>query len=854
MKNSCKFRGPIRDQPMRYSKTLLLLLIIFAVSTSALAQHELSITRPARPWEFLPAVGEKAAILGHESGEVEAWVYPMKLFRDFSLVFYSGGKKLPADSLVRTINVHPESVTLTYAEDTFSVRETFFVPRGEMGAVIALEISTYQPIKIEARFRRDFQLMWPAAVGATYENWNEQLKAFTFGEETKKWFGIVGSPEAHDQRGEHETNYDINTVSSFRLGPFQKGTHRQLIAIAGSVTTQADAESTYKKLLAQYDSLLKSSAQQYAEYLLRTTSLSLPDRDLQDAYDWSRVSEWQGLVTNPFMGTGLVAGYRTSGTSARPGFAWFFGRDSEWTSFALNSSGDFETTKTALEFIRKFQRQDGKIPHEISQAAKQVPWFTDYPYPWAAADATPLYIIAVRDYYLHSGDAEFVNTHWDNVWRAYEFLRSTWDERGLPKNNGVGHGWVEGGPLLPVKTEFYQSGLGAEALNSLAILARAAGKNDVAAEAAKLYDERRELLNGAFWSPQGKFFAFALNQQDQRVDTPTVLTTAPMWFGTPDAQKSDATLTVLANGDHMADWGMRIISDRDKLFDPAGYHFGSVWPLFTGWASVGAYRYHRGYLGYESLKANAMLASTGSAGHPTEVLSGAVFQSLSTSSPHQIWSAAMVVSPMLRGLLGLDADAANKTLTVAPHTPADWTWWKARNVRFGSGAADVSYRNEGGTMSLEVASKATGTILVFSPALSPRARVNSVSVNGRAAKFDIQQNRTDQHVVVRVPLSSATTAITIRTQGDFGLALSPKVPELGAMSSNLRVVDETWTSDSVTYVFAGPAGKTYDVGFRGGPVAKVEGAELLKERTFRVQFPSGANGYVHARVTVHFGR
>jgi len=81
------------------------------------------------------------------------------------------------------------------------------------------------------------------------------------------------------------------------------------------------------------------------------------------------------MVNNPYLGTGLVAGYRTSGESQRPGFAWFFGRDSFWTSFALNSAGDFANARTALEFIGKYQREDGKIPHEISQGANFVQWF-----------------------------------------------------------------------------------------------------------------------------------------------------------------------------------------------------------------------------------------------------------------------------------------------------------------------------------------------------------------------------------------------------------------------------------------------------------------------------------------------
>jgi len=83
---------------------------------------------------------------------------------------------------------------------------------------------------------------------------------------------------------------------------------------------------------------------------------------------------------------GLVAGYGPSKGAYRPGFAWFFGRDSFWTSFALTAAGDFDSARAAIDFIAKYQREDGKIPHEISQAASLVPWFKDFPYAYASAD------------------------------------------------------------------------------------------------------------------------------------------------------------------------------------------------------------------------------------------------------------------------------------------------------------------------------------------------------------------------------------------------------------------------------------------------------------------------------------
>src|SRR5262245_18713843 len=116
---------------------------------------------------------------------MEARVYPLKIFREFHLNFLTEGRVLPAETLARTLTVRPESATILYAGDTFKVRETLFVPVDVQGAVILLNGETEQPLEIEAVFHCDYQLMWPAALGATYLDWSAQERAFYFGEEQR---------------------------------------------------------------------------------------------------------------------------------------------------------------------------------------------------------------------------------------------------------------------------------------------------------------------------------------------------------------------------------------------------------------------------------------------------------------------------------------------------------------------------------------------------------------------------------------------------------------------------------------------------------------------------------------------
>ena len=167
----------------------------------------------------------------------------------------------------------------------------------------------------------------------------------------------------------------------------------------------------------------------------------------------------------PRLGTALVAGFSTINrgwdgghkVSGRPGYAWYFGRDAEWSGFAIDDYGDFATVRRQLEFLERYQDMSGKIFHELS---------TSGVVHYDASDATPLYILLAAHYVRASGDVAYLRKSWPHLQKAMEFLYST-DPDGdqLIEDTNVGHGWLEpGGKLFPVHTEFYLAGIWGEAL------------------------------------------------------------------------------------------------------------------------------------------------------------------------------------------------------------------------------------------------------------------------------------------------------------------------------------------------------------------------------------------------------
>jgi hypothetical protein len=347
---------------------------------------------------------------------------------------------------------------------------------------------------------------------------------------------------------------------------------------------------------------------------------------------------------------------------------------------------------------------------------------------------------------------------------------------------------------------------------------------------------------------------FALNRQNQQVRVPTVLSTAPMWFDVFDPQKANSTIDRLANWDEAADWGMRIISDQHPLYGPTGYHFGSVWPLFTGWAAVAEYRNHRPLEAYANLRANSLLALDGSLGRVTEVLSGSYYEGLGTASPHQIWSSAMVLSPVVRGMLGISVDEARKTVRLAPHVPADWNSFSIHNLSACGGHYDIAFHRDARAVTFNVSGGGPGCTLALSPAFSKHARILGATLNGKKLAYKAEAGEQDQHVSVEV---NSPGEVAIQVADDFGIVEDADLPPLGSESVNLKIFHEQWSADNreLTIRLAGVSGRTYELQAYGAKIAAVSGAELKQRdgtQAIQIAFPAGQARYVEREITIRF--
>uniref|UniRef100_Q02CJ9 Glycogen debranching enzyme-like protein n=1 Tax=Solibacter usitatus (strain Ellin6076) TaxID=234267 RepID=Q02CJ9_SOLUE len=794
----------------------------------ALHPDPLTIAAAVQPSHPFTVAGPYGAIFGEQSGTLEAWLYPVKILSRLNIIAEIADYPVPIHlgEHATAIEVSPSMTTITYSHAAFTVKQRMFAARtaDPAGMAILFEIAAVRPMVLTFQLQPDMLRMWPAPnFGPPDPEWVKQ---------NESGYYIL-----------HTTDPAVSAAVAMprarpgTLPPYQERPKTYPVELKLSFDPKTDSDLFFPLLIVgghpnvdpAHDLAAFNAAipRQYAEtesywshFFDTRLTVETPDPQFDRALRWAEIAIDQGRVHFQDE-TGLIAGYYESGDSARPGFDWFFGRDALWTSFALNSYGDFDLTRQALDFLIRRQRSDGKIMHEYSQAADLVDW-KSLPYFYAAADATPLFVMAMEDYVNTSGRVDYLQNHWDAVRSAWRFTRSHDSDGDGIYDNSEGTGWVESWPPGMPHQEIYLAALDQQAADSMSRLAVLMQDSALADAARRKAAEIRAQLESIYYQPSTHFYAFSRNAGGSLDPTATIFPSVAWWSGRLALARADDMLDRWASSEFSTDWGIRDVSEQTPFFDPISYHQGSVWPLFTGWVSLAEYRAGRSLAGYRHLMQNADLTWTQDPGAVTELLSGEFFQPLGRSSSHQIWSSAMVVIPALRGMFGLDWDALHHTLRVAPRLPAAWDRALLRNVPFGGARVDLQFTREGGRL-IARAQSSVPVVLCLTDEAAPHDR--------------------DCHSPAAVERTLELPLPPVEVGIPHGL------PAAGSRTGQLHVVSQRSSANRLDLRLAAPAGGSYDLPVRlNRPGVRVAGAQLTGS-LLHMQFPAG-RGYQHVTVSL----
>jgi len=805
---------------------------------------DITLDRLAQPNTYFDKVGRKFAILGFESGTFEAWAYPLKLLRNFELSFLvkNSTRPIAAKDIVRFVSVTPAATILTYAHQSFTVKAIFIAAIEEPGAVILLDVESTEPITIIAGFLPVLQPMWPAGIGGQYAFWDAELKAYLISEPTRQNHGFVGSPAAQgiSYTPAHMLSDTPNEFTITIEKPEEIKAKFIPIILAGGKGKREGVRKVYERLASDPQAVYISSLEHYKKLRQGTLQVRTPDKKLNLAFEWAKVAYDNLMVNNPDLGKGLVAGLGPSGTSGRPGFGWFFGTDAYFNSLSLNSYGAYDAAKDALSFTQKWQREDGKMAHELSQAASYINWFKDYPYGYIHGDTTPYYIAAVYDYYLRTGDKEFLKQSRTSLERAHKWCLSTdADNDGLMDNKKAGLGALEFGSLTGIQTDIYLAAVWTRAAYSMEQISRALGDENLAAKADKDYKKAWDALEAKFWDAKIGQYSYAFNADGKRVQELTPWCAVPLlWkMGTPE--RTAQTLEKISSSDLTTDWGIRMLSLKSPLYEPLNYNYGAVWPFLTGLVATAFYKNSCPLQGYQALMSNVDHVFDNALGCVTELFSGSQHIWPQEGVPHQGFSTGGIVLPLVRGMLGLEGDAAAKQIFFEPRFPADWPRVSVEKFSLGEELFAFQYTREAARIKLEVDSVKGNLFKVrFAPALGLGTHVRAARVNGQPLDFKILSSGQVIQPEVEFDLTGRDV---VEIEFDPSVEILPPAIEsgVGDFNTGLKIIRLEREGKNLKVLVEGLAGRSYPLALTNDDlVAEATGADLSVGRLL-ILFPGG---------------
>ena len=774
----------------------------------------LVISERASPHRFINAVGEKSGLWGFENGQLEGWVYPLKIFHEFELSFQLEGspRVYSGREILAAARVFPQMVQLQYSAEMFKVNEILFAPRSTPGLAILLDVNAPRTLRIYARFKPDLNLMWPGGLGGQTYTWDETHRWIELAEPTNQFSALIGSPFAHGSTaiGYHPYLSNENPFEELDLNVTPQDAQQNYIPILGAAGIQGicDAQATYGELLNQLPLLYAQSLRHYEDLDSQGPAFVTPDPNVDESLRWSRVALDQLKVCNPYVGCSYVSGYGPSGTGTRPMYAWYFDEPTV-TSWAFLDAGGAASLEEAFRFLEKYQRKDGAIPHEISQSATLVGWFDRYPYPYIHPDSSLWYLIAMEHFYRFTGDEEFVKQSWPHILQAYRYCLSIMDPAdGLLLIPKEGWGSME---LTGFSKDAAMAGEWIAALRAMRDLARMAGDSALSAECDQRENKAAASLEREFWNPQMDYYDYGLFASGEPVTYLNPAIGWSAWLGSLPRSRAQTVLERLSTASFLADWGQRNMSLDDPRYTEGSYHIGSAWPFATAGPMLGQFKYGDTVQSFLTWRAMLALRDFDAPGAMPEVLTGNYYRLLDDAVPHQMFSEMNAIPGLVEGILGLELDVPSRALKWIPRLPPSWPNVSLKGFPFGQDKMDFVLRQSSELITASIRpSSAEAISLQFSPSLPMGSTVLSVKQDGKPVDYQVEDNASDPHVLVNVSFSSGTE---IEVQFRPGVALeAERLPLLeGDVSRNLRILRTSCTDGQIEMTLEGRPGQIYEV-------------------------------------------
>ena len=377
--------------------------------------------------------GNRVYMVGHQDGSFPdlgwhikgemggIWNHPIKLMDGFDIEITDGNDVFKLDKAVSftnypTANKH----TFIWEEKNIEIERWQFVPDDKQGIVVQLIIKNTggeKKVKLKFTGKSDLRPTWLGERtqmfdGKDFATYDESLKAWKVKDSLNPWFTIFGSKLEFDNNPTTSENKTTNNTASNSIEDavflFSGKTQVVNYIISGSYTSENDAITTYKSIKKNINNDFISKKERF-KILAGKTKLTIPDKDIEQAFEWLKYNcDWL-IRTVPEIGSGITAGI--------PDYPWWFGVDSEYALKGYMAIGQKEAvynTIKLLDSVSNAVNGNGKILHEISSNGAV--------FNTGNINETPQFTSLIWEIYKWNGDKSFLQKYYPTIKKGLDWL------------------------------------------------------------------------------------------------------------------------------------------------------------------------------------------------------------------------------------------------------------------------------------------------------------------------------------------------------------------------------------------------------------------------------------------------
>ena len=466
--------------------------------------------------------GDRVYMVGHQNGSFPdlgwhvkgemggIWNHPIKLMDGFEVTLDWGNRSLKLDSATSFIN-YPFANKHTYdlSVNNLQIERFQFVPDGKEGILIQYKLENLskniQNLNLVFNGFSDLRPVWLGEQtqmidGEDNAVFLKNTGAWLIKDNQNPWYVIFGSNlQPSEQSSEKSTHPGMGIAGNLTYEITLQPNEIQLInfSIAGSYKSKEQALATYDSIQKNSTNYLMSKKLRYSQ-LAEQSKLTIPDKDVQEAFEWLKYNcDW--LIRDvPEIGRGITAGI--------PDYPWWFGVDSEYALQGYMAIGQTEIVKNTIHLIDSVSNVingNGRILHEMSTNGAV--------FNKGNINETPQFASLIWQTYLWNGDHQFLKKYFPTVKKGLKWLMTENDSNENLFPDGFGMMEIHGLDSEMIDVAVYTQKAFADASKMANELGEDALANDYAEVARILKDK----INEEFWSEDFSSYADFIGTDEQ---------------------------------------------------------------------------------------------------------------------------------------------------------------------------------------------------------------------------------------------------------------------------------------------------------------------------------------------------